>query len=263
MIDFSKVTGRVIMRNVPMPKTNESKDPAVPNLVSLNDGSTGQGTVSIVAATSTDHIMTFSANIKVKDPIKVPSAPAVLNSNLLIFPFNVFNLVVRFYTLYEVTNAAGNSIGVFINGAHMGAENEIFHMSKEYDLQFINLTPDIHPIHMHLVNFQFYKRATLGSAKYTSDWLALNKKQPPYNGPVKVMDPKPYLTGAWEELGGVHRVWRDMVNAEPNVVTVVRLRFKYNTGNSFPADVKGSRYVMHCHIVEHEDNAMMRYFTVQ
>jgi FtsP/CotA-like multicopper oxidase with cupredoxin domain len=77
------------------------------------------------------------------------------------------------------------------------------------------------------------------------------------------MKPDTYLTGAWETLGGMHRVWRDMVNADANVVTVIRLRFKYNTGNSYPADVRGSLYVMHCHIVEHEDNEMMRYFSVE
>jgi bilirubin oxidase len=41
--------------------------------------------------------------------------------------------------------------------------------------------------------------------------------------------------------------WKDTVIAYPNEITRVRLKF----------DLPG-RYVWHCHILEHEDNEMMR-----
>lgn len=123
--------------------------------------------------------------------------------------------------------------------------------------------PVAHPMHVHLVNFQIYKRAPLNSSKYTTDWLALNPGTIPFSVKVKMISPEPYFTGPWEMLGGVHRVWRDMSEVGANSVSVLRLRFMYNTGKRYEPDVRGSLYVMHCHILEHEDNEMMRYFSVE
>lgn len=58
------------------------------------------------------------------------------------------------------------------------------------------------------------------------------------------------------------RVWRDIVLVEQNYVSVLRIRFKYNNGHPFSNEVMKGHYVMHCHILEHEDNEMMRYFGV-
>lgn len=210
---------------------------------------------------SVDDVMSFTPNIIVAKPIRAP-IPGVLNSYLVLFPFTSVNLANKYYTLYELTNAAGSSIGVLINGAHMGVDNDVFKLTKDYDLYMINLTPDTHPMHMHLINFQCYKEAPVNVTKYNTDWQAANGGAPPYNKAVQVLDPNPYLTAAWTTLGGVHRVWRDMVNVRAGIVRVLRIRFKYNNGNSYPFNATLGRYVMHCHIVEHEDNDMMRYFSV-
>lgn len=90
-----------------------------------------------------------------------------------------------------------------------------------------NLTVDGHPIHLHLVRFQVINRQLL-------DPLTLL--------PIgAVTAPQP------SELG-----FKDTVIALPGQVTRIRATF----------DTAGL-YVWHCHIVEHEDNEMMRPYRVQ
>ena len=46
-------------------------------------------------------------------------------------------------------------------------------------------------------------------------------------------------------------------------VTVIRVRFAQQDGSDFPFDATaGPGYVWHCHILEHEDNEMMRPYTL-
>jgi hypothetical protein len=46
--------------------------------------------------------------------------------------------------------------------------------------------------------------------------------------------------------------WKDTVRTEPDAVTRIIIRFEGYTG----------RYVWHCHLLEHEDNEMMRPYEV-
>ena len=42
-------------------------------------------------------------------------------------------------------------------------------------------------------------------------------------------------------------------------ITTIRVRFAQQDGSSFPFDATaGPSYVWHCHLLEHEDNQMMR-----
>ncbi|MDO8736080.1 MAG: multicopper oxidase domain-containing protein [Thermoleophilia bacterium] len=115
--------------------------------------------------------------------------------------------------------------------------------------QFINATPDTHPLHIHLVQFQILNRQPLDTAAYWTLWEAWRTG----------LGPKPelseYLTGppappAPEESG-----WKDTARANPGEVLRIIARFTAPEGTELPA-----RYVYHCHILEHEDNEMMRPF---
>jgi spore coat protein A len=46
--------------------------------------------------------------------------------------------------------------------------------------------------------------------------------------------------------------WKDTVRADPGMVTRIIVRF----------EGYGGRYVWHCHMLEHEDNEMMRPYEV-
>ena len=97
--------------------------------------------------------------------------------------------------------------------------------------QFANETSEEHPIHMHLVEFQVLDRSSFeivdGKVVPGSD------KRPPDA----------------EEAG-----WKDTARVKPHELLRVIMRFG-------PDGYLGD-YVVHCHMLEHEDNDMMRRFTV-
>ncbi len=85
-----------------------------------------------------------------------------------------------------------------------------------------NFTVDGHPIHLHLVRFEVVARAPFGTV------------------PVAGVGVLPGEKG-----------FKDTVIAYPGQITRIKARF----------DIPGL-YVWHCHIVEHEDNEMMRPYVV-
>ena len=80
--------------------------------------------------------------------------------------------------------------------------------------------------------------------------------------------PRDFLTGPSEPPSPQESGWKDTFVAPPGKVTRVRIRFapQYTKEsdlvpgfNPFPFDATvGPGYVWHCHILDHEDNDMMR-----
>src|SRR5262249_22602588 len=80
--------------------------------------------------------------------------------------------------------------------------------------------------------------------------------------------PRDFLTGPSEPPSPAESGWKDTFVAPPGKVTRVRIRFapQYTKQsdlvpgfNPFPFDASaGPGYVWHCHILDHEDNDMMR-----
>jgi FtsP/CotA-like multicopper oxidase with cupredoxin domain len=71
------------------------------------------------------------------------------------------------------------------------------------------------------------------------------------------------------------KAWKDTIQTPPGFVTVIRIRWapqdEPTSGpkapgpgvNRYPFDpTDGPGYVWHCHIVDHEDNEMMRRYNV-
>jgi FtsP/CotA-like multicopper oxidase with cupredoxin domain len=103
--------------------------------------------------------------------------------------------------------------------------------------EIYNFTADAHPIHIHLVQFEVLNRQALA--------LVLDEEgEESVKQPVE-LDGSPYLPEASES--GL----KDTVIAYPGEVTRVKARF----------DREGL-FVWHCHILEHEDNEMMRPYCV-
>jgi len=71
------------------------------------------------------------------------------------------------------------------------------------------------------------------------------------------IDPTPFATGPTEPPAPEERGFKDTVKANPGYFTTIRAKFELPVGVTAP-----QTYVHHCHIVEHEDNDMMRPFTV-
>jgi len=112
--------------------------------------------------------------------------------------------------------------------------------------QFVNLTVDAHPMHMHLVQFQVYDRQPFNAALFDADRMAgiVNPVGNYVTGPA--VPPPP------EEMG-----WKDTVKSMPGEITRIIAKFDVPPLTTLPAE-----YVYHCHILEHEENEMMRPFQV-
>jgi FtsP/CotA-like multicopper oxidase with cupredoxin domain len=100
--------------------------------------------------------------------------------------------------------------------------------------EFYNTTADAHPMHVHEVGFQVVNR----------EGLVLDEEEEEVALPIRLDgDVTPPETG---ESG-----FKDTVIAYPGQVTRIRATF----------DSPG-QFVWHCHIVEHEDNEMMRPYRI-
>jgi FtsP/CotA-like multicopper oxidase with cupredoxin domain len=139
------------------------------------------------------------------------------------------------------------------------------------DWQFINTTPLDHNKHIHLIQFQVISRTHFDDARYLADWRAANGN-PPFDHPTLKLDPAPYFdaapTGPTPEENG----WKDTIFTPAHFVTRLRVRWAIQSPspaqvpvgtNTFPINpVFGIGYIWHCHLLEHEDNEMMRPLTV-
>jgi spore coat protein A, manganese oxidase len=114
------------------------------------------------------------------------------------------------------------------------------------DWLLVNTTADTHPIHLHLVTFEVIDRRPFDVAAYDPATQAIT-----YKGPA--------VPAAPNENGR-----KDTVQAHPGQVTRIRARFELpDEGTiSLPNGVTNPQYVWHCHILEHEENDMMRAFEV-
>jgi len=140
----------------------------------------------------------------------------------------------RTLTLMESDDFKGNSKVMLLDGKrfHMPvSEKPMIDTTEIWEL--VNLTGDAHPIHLHLGRFQVLDRRPFDRFAYN-----LNKVLR-YTGPA--------LPPAAQEAG-----WKDTVRTDPDTVTRIIVRFEGFTG----------RYVWHCHLLEHEDNEMMRPYEV-
>jgi spore coat protein A len=98
--------------------------------------------------------------------------------------------------------------------------------------ELYNVTADAHPIHIHEVVFEVVNRQDIVVVE--------NQRQVQIDPASLPTPPEPCETG-----------FKDTVIAYPGQVT--RVRAQFNTAGQF---------VWHCHIVEHEDNEMMRPYRI-
>jgi spore coat protein A len=113
------------------------------------------------------------------------------------------------------------------------------------DWLLVNTTADTHPIHLHLVTFEVKDRRPFDVAAYIP------------GGPI-------VYTGAAVPARPNENGRKDTVQAHPGQVTRIRARFDLPDEGTvqLPTGVTNPQYVWHCHILEHEENDMMRAFEV-
>ena len=169
----------------------------------------------------------------------------------------------RILTLTEETGSNGQ-LALLLDGQKWGAPvSETPVVGTTEDWVIVNPTADAHPIHLHLVQFLIIQRQAFNASAYLSEWKALNGEPPLDHPTMNVPSLDPYLTGDPMEPPPNEQGWKDTIIAYNDQVTVIRIRFTSQDGSDFPFDATvGPGYVWHCHILDHEDNEMMRPFTL-
>jgi spore coat protein A, manganese oxidase len=151
---------------------------------------------------------------------------------------------------------------VLLNGYHfMDPTTDFIKANSTETWQWINLTVDAHPMHPHLVTFQVVNRQPFDVDAYTADWLAYLASGRTAPRP----DVASYLTGPVEGPAPEEMGYKDTVKVPPGYVTRTRATFRLSPLSLLDYDWKTrsyGRWVYHCHILEHEENDMMRPFEV-
>ncbi|MGZ4869604.1 MAG: multicopper oxidase family protein [Halobacteriota archaeon] len=246
LVDFSKIAAGTKITLI-----NSANTP-FPSGDSVNPDTTGQ-------------IMQFTVGSNAGQ--KARNLPAILNPHLNKFPSLGNPSTTRTKTLYEVEGDNG-PLMVTLDGQMWDAPiSETPKLGATELWKIPNLTMDTHPIHIHLTQWQVVSRQTFDVARYTADWIAANGGlQPPFpmDHATVPLDPTNYLTGTPRGPDANEQGWKDTVRMNPNEVTIVKVRFAPTDGSkNFPFDARiGPGYVWHCHIVDHEDNEMMRPYKV-
>jgi len=193
---------------------------------------------------------------------------------------------VRRLTLNE-DQGPGGPLRVLLNNATWSAPvTERPRVGATEIWEIVNLTADTHPVHLHLVQLQLLDRQPFDAGGYTT---AYERAFPggvyaPGGGPPGAYgrctagsvcggnpDPAPFFQRAWPAIAPAagEAGWKDTVRMNPGEVTRVIVRFAPQDvalgsvapgRNRFAFDPTsgGPGYVWHCHIIDHEDNEMMR-----
>ena len=169
------------------------------------------------------------------------------------------------HTLEEVMGPAG-PVRVLLDGKKftdpLSPDDKITNGDTVF-FDIVNTTADTHPIHLHLVHFSVVSRQRFDVKGYVAElaamrsgWNALDHTGPDDWMSENVPSVTPFL-GRPGSVDPNERGYKDTVRANPGEVTRIAAQFKVPAGQALP-----SRYVWHCHILEHEDNDMMRPYQV-
>jgi spore coat protein A len=143
-------------------------------------------------------------------------------------------VLTRRLTLDENVSGKGESQGMQLNKTAWHepiTEKPVLGTTEIWEL--VNLTEDIHPIHLHMVKFQILDRRPFETFQYMTKgtFHYFDEARPPDAN----------------EMG-----WKDTARVNQGTVTRIIVPFHGYAG----------RYVWHCHILEHEDNEMMRPYEI-
>jgi spore coat protein A len=142
--------------------------------------------------------------------------------------------VTRRITLDEAVDHIGNSMMMYLDKKRWHDPTTEFPKLNSTEIwEFLNLTEDVHPLHLHMVRFQVLDRRLFDVFAYRN------------NGGLHYIGDKLPLEA--NELG-----WKDVVQCPPQVVTRIIVHF-----DGYPG-----KYLYHCHILEHEALDMMRPYEV-
>ncbi|GAB2254660.1 hypothetical protein Droror1_Dr00022469 [Drosera rotundifolia] len=196
------------------------------------------------------HVMKFIINPKPEnDGLKLPTKLANYPSP---DPLSVSRT--RYITLYEYESADGEPTHLYING--LANDDPVTEKPKVGAAELwylINLTEDNHPLHIHLALFAVLEQTALLKEEEFKKCMTKLKD-------AKMCQVEKYARGEKVEVPAHEKGWKNVFKMRPGFVTKLVVRFSYvHSNSSYPFDATAEPgYVYHCHILDHEDNVMMR-----
>ncbi|CAI9096716.1 OLC1v1032921C2 [Oldenlandia corymbosa var. corymbosa] len=160
----------------------------------------------------------------------------------------------RHIAMYEYTSDIDEPTHLYINGKPYEAPvTEIPKVGTSEVWYVINLTEDNHPLHIHLGLFKVLDQTELVNEDEFKDCMLK------HNDAVKCQVEK-YARGEKVEVPAHEKGWKNVYKMMPGYVTKILVRFSFiHSNQSYPFDATAEPgYVFHCHILDHEDNVMMR-----
>ncbi|KAE8022826.1 hypothetical protein FH972_008595 [Carpinus fangiana] len=160
----------------------------------------------------------------------------------------------RYIAMYEYTSAADQPTHLYLNGKSL--EEPVTETPKVGTTEVwyvINLTQDNHPLHIHLGLFVAMGQTELVNlGEFTNCMMRMKDA-------IKCQISK-HARGKMIEVPAYEKGWKNVFKMRPGFVTKILVRFSYIHSNaSYPFDATAEPgYVYHCHILDHEDNEMMR-----
>lgn len=199
----------------------------------------------------TKHVMKFLINQPLSNVLD-PIMPLSLN-NIGVADVSKAVAVPRLVTLTQHLEGEDPHIVTvtLVNDLRWESPVDILPVEGTYELwDLVNLSPDPHPVHIHLVAHRIIHRQNFDLVKFEAGLCQVADGSCLYG---ETFAPRE------EEMG-----WKDTTNAYNNQVTRILLHwapFDGKNGDNFKFDVSaGPGYAVHCHILNHEDNQMMRPF---
>ena len=249
----------------------------------------------VVALSATDTSVVPSDLRPTNDIVRLPTSGTVITRQL-----TLNEIASNDGPLGLVLNNTGYNTVIAGFGDNRNSEQPAVGDTEIWEI--INISADAHPIHLHLVQFQIINREALTatntdpiSGEPIIDWVTVydnaltTANVGPGEGPPNsyltrnddgAIGGNPALTGfltGTKILPGAYEAgWKDTAIMYPGEVTRIAVRWAPTNialdgviagQNKYPFDplelISGVGYVWHCHILEHEDNEMMRPYTVE
>lgn len=169
----------------------------------------------------------------------------------------------RRITMYEYTkNGTDEPTHLYLNArSYMEPVTETPREGTSEVWEVINLTDDNHPLHVHLALFAVLEQRSLRRVDEFRDCMVRR------NDAGACGMGRHLAGGRRHVVPPQERGWKNVFKVRPSAVTRILVRFKPLASDDaspeedsrFPFDVTtGPGYVYHCHILDHEDNEMMR-----
>ncbi|KAK9052221.1 hypothetical protein SSX86_028849 [Deinandra increscens subsp. villosa] len=160
----------------------------------------------------------------------------------------------RYIAMYEYTSTINQSTHLYLNAKPYDAPvTETPEVGSTEIWNVINLTGDNHPLHIHLGLFKVLDQTNITNINEFTG--CMNN----FNDAVTCQVEK-YAIGGKLSVEPYEKGWKNVYKMHPGYVTKIIVKFAYiHTNAPYPFDATAEPgYVYHCHMLDHEDNVMIR-----